>query len=149
MVVVVAVVVAVVVVVVMEVFMALDKVMIISVPEERRNNNCVLIAKQEVGEKILGSKLPKMEYSTTVSSRSGSNKSNQHFLDNEDPPHLSSLNRDRDKDREIDKDRDKTYGDHPSAAVSGAGNVPSSKFRNRLQAARDEHHFIADDYSKI
>jgi hypothetical protein len=23
---------------------------------------------------------------------------------------------------------------------------PSSKFKNRLQAARDEHHFMADDY---
>lgn len=29
---------------------------------------------------------------------------------------------------------------------SKVDNNPSSKFRNRLQAARDEHHFIADDH---
>ena len=64
------------------------------------------------------------------------------------PTRLKALDRDKgddgtssDLDRlsvlPLDSSRNDSKGDPPP---------PSSRFRNKLQAARDEHHFIADDY---
>jgi hypothetical protein len=101
-------------------------------------------------ERILGSRLPSTNYNETkqpiskdpefnISSNISNNISSNISRDNL----FSSRSSEKDQPlsansmvTEIESARDKTP----------KGSQASSKFRNRLQAARDEHHFIEDDY---
>lgn len=81
-------------------------------------------------EKILGGRLPKVEPSS--SSRVTSymdDKKEKNEIEIDEFCSASGLGGGKEQSNSIDKFKQ-----------------PSSKFKNRLQAARDEHHFMADDY---
>lgn len=82
-------------------------------------------------EKILGGRLPKVEPSSIsrASSYMDDKKERNEFEYEQEGPSLSPGGRGTGKEND-----------------NHTRKQPSSKFRNRLQAARDEHHFMADDY---
>ena len=102
-------------------------------------------------EKILGSRLSCLDSNSNININSDNNNSNNmNESSNKNNSfsigYSSSRNDDSDANKRVSADSAHLGVDHSSAS-NLPPNPPSSKFRNRLQAARDEHHFIADDYS--